>query len=395
MKNIIFIIGLFLFTSQGFADEIFDIEFTEPIKINETKTAQAKITGLTAEAKEAGFAVMLLAGDVRYESTGDNQVRVYITWKNLTDGKNLTQPLTSEFTSQFRTDDPVVKTGQSITAAGSQADLGNSMYAFKERLDVDTGAPEAAVNKPAEASADEFGGTPDYFSGAAGGGGSFGGSSDPNAELDEIEPVDPQNNQVTTEACELRIDYGKRAGFLQVKEITTNLITGQKTDGVCSDTGETVPFVRELSKDCGLSFDHTKRAASKQYVEFVSYDGQRIEVTGCTPDKTASIPYERVYDDKTCSVVPDFSGGKIYVQYKEYVLDDFTGNQTVKVEVTGCTNDHSKSYELKSTNEGCGFRSDFVQGKTYLQRKYRYTNSAGEVIDASSCQDSSTSYTVL
>jgi hypothetical protein len=376
-------------------NNLFAIELIKPIERGKTKTAEAKLSNLTDEAVKLGFDKYCLSGDIQYETLPDG-LKATISWQSvfIAETADLKEPLNTAFETRFLFDpgEEIVKVGQILNVAGEINELSAVVYALKER----TGSADAlyaektpeGLNKFEEETEEETGGSPNYFSG---GSPDLSAPEDSNTEtggLDNLNAAGPENERITREKCSPRIDYTQETAYLQTKKVVTDLLTGDVSEEPCRDTGQTIPFIKEPSRECGLNFDHIARAAYKQYKTYISYEGQKTEIIGCAPDKTASIPYTKGYEEIDCPVVIDFGAKKAYIQHKDYIFDDFTEDKTKQIEITPCTNDFEKFYDLYPETETCGLRHDFVDRRTYVQEKFQYTNSNGEKTDAVECRDS-------
>ncbi len=56
-------------------------------------------------------------------------------------------------------------------------------------------------------------------------------------------------------------------------------------------------------------------------------------MTSCTPDKTKFFKYTKVYEETACPQITDVGAKKQYMQYKEYIEDNWTGSEIKQVEV--------------------------------------------------------------
>lgn len=321
------------------AESVTQAKSITPTPIPTAKEMKAMFEGLRPEALSMGMGDAVLIGATSYETMPDQSTRVTINWHSIgvTTGA-AAEPLKSPLYSQFRINDKTVPPASVFSVRGDLDALASDYQALKAKMQ--KASPRDVVKQTnnnntettaAKNAADALqpSGSGSRSSGAVGGA-----------------PFSMNNNDsmktdlITTQwqACVPRIDRTGGKVYAQARKIEVTESGRVMSTGDCQDYGTVADVVREY--------------------------------------------------DKTCTPVVDVDNRKVFHQFREYAKLD--GKE---VEVSLCTADFNKFDPIKTDTAGCGFRHDFVAGRSIPQEKLYYNEPSGNIVSVRGCGDSNKAFT--
>lgn len=151
------------------------------------------------------------------------------------------------------------------------------------------------------------------------------------------------------------------------------------------DLSDTVPLKAEV---CPGQFDHNLETgislgySRKYYIEPES--NAKRYATDCAADST--MRYVQTVEEGNCDPLLDLENSTMYRRYSRFIKQD---GETHYVEV--CAAKMDEPIALEATADGCGYRHDFYEGESFLQKRYFVKDGAARTY-VTQCLDSSQSY---
>jgi len=360
-------------------EQVIKVNLITPLQKTVSTESDSVFVDLLPEAVKIGMAEAQLKGQLNQQVLEDGTTRMSINWHSLclpTNDSMLIETLDTPLTSQFRTDGERVEPGTVVTAVGDLDSLIEKFLLLKERANADK-TPKHLVEKEEE--------NEDDNNGLAGGDTSTPNTSSSfkpgefNTEIADDPAEFAEKTTSTWESCDPRISLDDKKVYLQHKQVTVNDSGDIVATGECIDTGETVDIVKEYGEPCNVVYDFDARKAYEQYREYAVVKGETIDITGCSNDFEKSFDIFSEVSD--CGVRHDFTAGVSYEQVKLY----YTDNEGSKTQITNCI-DSGKSYAHFLTDLTCSPYIDETAGKVFEYYRTAYRLDDGSIEYASECR---------
>lgn len=319
------------------ADSITQGKLITQLSVPTSRDARAQFAGLRPEALQMGLGEAVLISSTDYQAQPDGSQRVTARWHSIAIGSNMavTQPLQSPLSSQFRTSDKQVAPGTTINIRGDLDLLAEDFLKLKARLGKDS--PRDIQRQTNNNNTTEAGRNANELSPSSGGSGSGAISNSPYSLNNSNDKM--KTDMVTTQwqDCQPRIDRTGGKVYAQARKLEVTESGRLMSTGNCEDHGSTAPIVRTYDGDCAPVIDIDNRKVYHQFIENAKLDGKLVDVATCTAD-------------------------------------------------------FNKFDAVKATNENCGYRHDFIAGRSILQERLFYNDLAGKVVEVRSCGDSNQAF---
>ncbi len=319
------------------AESVTQAKSITPTPIPTAKEMKAMFEGLRPEALSMGMGDAVLIGATSYETMPDQSTRVTVNWHSIgvTTGA-AAEPLKSPLYSQFRINDKTVPPASVFSVRGDLDALASDYQALKAKMQ--KASPRDVVKQT-------------------------------------------NNNNTETTAAKNAADAlqpsgGRSSGAVGGAPFSMNNNDSMKTDLITTQWQACVPRI-----------DRTGGKVYAQARKIEVTESGRVMSTGDCQDYGTVADVVREYD-KTCTPVVDVENRKVFHQFREFAKLD--GKE---VEVSLCTADFNKFDPIKTDTAGCGFRHDFVAGRSIPQEKLYYNEPSGNIVSVRGCGDSNKAFT--
>ena len=358
-------------------ENIIKLNLITQIKEKISTDAGSTFVDLTPKATQIGLPNSQLYGSVRQEALADETTRMYISWHSIgistSNGDPLIGNLDSPLKSQIRTEEEKIEPGEIIMAQGDLDSLIEKFLELKEQLNKKdpTTVIEEEEEDDDEHSSSSLASDPS--------GTRAGGDNDDN-DLDSAS--DFSTNLITSswEDCSPRIDEASGYVYAQNREVETDEEGETVSIGTCQDTGDKVAIIKEYGDPCDIIFDYTNGLAYEQYQKYAVIDGETIQVTTCSNDFSKS--YEIYGKTGECGYRHDFDAGVSILQELLY----YTNNEGEEIQITESCVDSDSAYKHYLTESTCTPYHDEANGIIQIYKRTAFKLSDGTIEYASECR---------